>query len=274
MAKSFARQVSDGMDVYDSNQDKIGTVHEVYDASAAEKSSSGGGYLRVPTGFLGMGKEHHIPFSAIGDVRDGRIHLSVAKDRLDDLGFDAMPTEMERETEGGYDGTTVERTTTTTTTTAADAPAMPRADAPRPARATPADDGRRKLQLREEELIARKRSVQSGEVGIRTEVVSEQRTLEVPVTHEEVTLERHAVDRRPSDRAIGEGETISVPVSKQEVTLDKQAVVYEEVNVGKRAVQETQQVSGTVRREEAVIEKEGDVQIEGGPEQPPRPRRT
>ncbi len=273
MAKSFASQVSDGMDVYDSNEDKIGTVHEVYDATAAEKSSSGGGYLRVPTGFLGMGKEHHIPFSAIRDVRDGRIHLSAAKDRLDDLGFDAMPTEME--TEGGYDGTTLERTTTTTTTMA-DAPAMPRAEAPRPkpARATPADDGRRKLQLREEELIARKRSVASGEVGIRTEVVSEQRTLEVPVTHEEVTLERHAGDRRPSDRAIGEGETISVPLSKQEVTLDKQAVVYEEVNVGKRAVQETQQVSGTVRREEAVIEKEGDVQIEGGPEQTPRPRRT
>ncbi len=273
MAKSFASQVSDGMDVYDSNEDKIGTVHEVYDASAAEKSSSGGGYLRVPTGFLGMGKEHHIPFSAIGDVRDGRIHLSVAKDRLDDLGFDALPTEME--TEGGYDGTTVERTTTTTTTTAADAPAMPRAEAPRPARPAPvADDGRRKLQLREEELIARKRSVQSGEVGIRTEVVSEQRTLEVPVSHEEVTIERHAVDRRASDRAIGEGETIAVPLSKEEVTLDKQAVVYEEVNVGKRAVQETQQVSGTVRREEAVIDKEGDVQIEGGPEQTPRPRRT
>lgn len=261
MAKSFSSQVSDGMDVVDANDEKIGTVHEVYDASAAEKSSSGGGYLRVPTGFLGMGKEHHIPFSAIRDVREGRIHLSVVKDRLDDLGFDAAPMEADED----FDGTTVERTTTTTTETA---PAMRRAEAPRPA---PTDERRRKLQLREEELIARKRSVESGAVDIRTDVVSEQRTLEVPVTREEITIERHTVDRRPSDRPIGEGETFSVPLSKEEVTLEKKAVVYEEVGIGKRSVQETQQVSGTVRREEAVIEKEGTVKLEGDTEKPRRP---
>ena len=91
MARKFSSQVSDGMDVFDVNEDKIGTVQEVYDASGAEKSTSGGGYLHVPTGFLGLGTEHHIPFSAIRDVRDGRIHLSVAKDRLDEMGYDARP---------------------------------------------------------------------------------------------------------------------------------------------------------------------------------------
>jgi len=166
------------MDVFDVNEERIGTVHEVYDASGAEKSTSGGGYLHVPTGFLGLGTEHHIPFSAIRDVRDGRIHLSVAKDRLDEMGYDAAPTQAKDE----FDGNTIERTTTT----AAQA-AMPVAQAPGP---RTGEDGARKLQLREEELIARKRSVETGTVGIRTEVVSEQRTLEVPVTREEVTIER------------------------------------------------------------------------------------
>jgi len=46
VAKNFSRQVSDGMEVFDANDDKVGTVDEVYDASGAEKSSSGGGYLR------------------------------------------------------------------------------------------------------------------------------------------------------------------------------------------------------------------------------------
>ena len=41
-------------------------------------------------------------------------------------------------------------------------------------------------------------------------------------------------------------------------------MVYEEVGVGKREVQDSQQVSGTVRREEARIENEGDVPISGG----------
>jgi len=252
MARNFSNQVADGMDVFDSNDDKIGTVHEVYDASAAEQSTSGGGYLRVPTGFLGLGAEHHIPFSAIRDVREDRIYLNVVKDRLNEMGYDAAPSETDDE----FDGTTTERTTTTTETTRPVAETGQR-------RAVDSREGRR-LQLREEELVARKRSVQSGEVDIRTEVVSEQRTLEVPVTREEVTIERHAVDRRPSDRPIADrSETISVPVSEEQVTVEKQAVVYEEVTVGKRAVQSTEHVSDTVRREEAVIDKEGDVTIDG-----------
>jgi len=75
------------MDVFDVNEERIGTVHEVYDASGAEKSTSGGGYLHVPTGFLGLGTEHHIPFSAIREVSDGNIFLDISKDDLDDLGY-------------------------------------------------------------------------------------------------------------------------------------------------------------------------------------------
>jgi uncharacterized protein (TIGR02271 family) len=262
MAHNIASQVTDGMDVFDSNDDKIGTVHEVYDASAAERSSSGGGYLRVPTGFLGLGTEHHIPFSAIRDVREDRIYLSVAKDRLNDMGYDATPTDLD---DDEFDAATVDQTTTTTTTETSRPVAETRQ------RGTTDREGRR-LQLREEELVARKRSVQAGEVEIHTEVVSEQRTLEVPVRREEVTIERHAVDRRPSDRPIAEtSETISVPVTEEQVTLEKQPVVYEEINVGKRAVQETEHVSETVRREEAVIDREGDVKIEGeAPKTTPR----
>ena len=122
-------------------------------------------------------------------------------------------------------------------------------------------EGEQTLELREEELTARKQSVQAGEVEIRKNVVEEQRTLEVPVTREEVTIERHAVDRRPADAPIGEGsrEVIEVPVTEERVSAEKRAVVTEELEVGKRAVQETQQVSGTVRREVADIDTEGDV---------------
>lgn len=120
------------------------------------------------------------------------------------------------------------------------------------------------MQLREEELIARKQNVETGQVHIGTDVVSEQRTLEVPVTREEVTIERHPVERRPSDQPMDErGQTIAVPVHEEQVELEKRPVVYEEVGVGKREVQENQEVSGTVRREEARIEREGDVQVAG-----------
>jgi len=120
------------------------------------------------------------------------------------------------------------------------------------------------LQLREEELVPRKERVETGQVQIGKEVVTEQRTLEVPVSREEVTIERHPVDRRPSNRPIDDGDQIiEVPVREEQVQLEKKAVVYEEVGIGTREVQETQVVSGTVRREEARIEREGDVNVGG-----------
>ena len=118
------------------------------------------------------------------------------------------------------------------------------------------------VELRAEELEARKKSVESGEVRLGKNVVEEQRTLDVPVTHEEVFIERHAVDR-PSDRPIEReaSRTIEVPLHEERVELQKQAVVYEEVSVGKAQVQETQHVSDTVRHEVARIEREGDVNL-------------
>jgi uncharacterized protein (TIGR02271 family) len=121
----------------------------------------------------------------------------------------------------------------------------------------------RTLQLREEELRARKQPVETGRVRVGKEVIEEQQTLEVPVTREEVTIERHPVNPTPSDAPIGQGEAeIRVPVREEHVSIEKRPVVTEEVRVGKRQVQQTQQVSGTVRREEARIEGQGDVEVE------------
>src|SRR5579864_5879569 len=123
-------------------------------------------------------------------------------------------------------------------------------------------EGQDTMQLREEELVANKHRVETGQVQVGKEVVSEQRTLEVPVTRQEVTIERHPVERRPSDSPIDDrGQSIEMPVQEERVELEKRAVVYEEVGVGKREVQDTQHVSGTVRREEPRIENTGNVNV-------------
>jgi uncharacterized protein (TIGR02271 family) len=139
----------------------------------------------------------------------------------------------------------------------------------RPVAATPADarleGGQQTVQLREEELQPRKASVKTGQVTLGKEVVEEKRTLEVPVTREEVFVERHQVDR-PADQPIEAGaeQTIDVPVREQRVQVDKQAVVYEEVGVNKQQVVQNQPVSATVRREELRVDTEGDVNVGGG----------
>lgn len=130
--------------------------------------------------------------------------------------------------------------------------------------------GQRAVQLREEELRVEKRPVETGQVIVGKEVVEQQRTVDVPVTREEVTVERQPVERRPSDRPIEEtSRTIEVPVRDEQVEVEKRPVVYEEVGVGTRQVTDTQSVSGTVRREEARIERQGEADVRGWDEAMP-----
>jgi uncharacterized protein (TIGR02271 family) len=128
---------------------------------------------------------------------------------------------------------------------------------------TATGDTQRTVQLREEELRARTVPVETGSVHLGKDVVEEEHTMDVPVSREEVYVERHPVDRRPADRPISdaESETIRVPVTEEHVEVEKEPVVYEEVGVGKRVTQETRQVSDTVRREELRVEHEGDVDV-------------
>ena len=120
------------------------------------------------------------------------------------------------------------------------------------------------IQLREEELTARTKPVETGRVSLGTEVVEEQQNLEIPVTREEVIVDRHPVDRRPSDTPIAASdEMLRVPVHEEQVAVDKQAVVYEDVTVGKRAVQETQRVSDSVHKEVMDVDATGEVTVHG-----------
>jgi uncharacterized protein (TIGR02271 family) len=120
---------------------------------------------------------------------------------------------------------------------------------------------RERLQLREEELLATKERVKAGEVRVRKDVVSEEKTIEVPVTREEVVIERHPVSGRPATGNIKEGEEIRIPVTEEEVRVEKRPVVKEEITVGKRPVQETETVRDTVRREEARIDETGGARV-------------
>ena len=109
--------------------------------------------------------------------------------------------------------------------------------------------------VHEEELTAVTREREVGEVRIEKDVVAEERVLQVPVTEERVRVERHVVDRpvgAADADAFQEG-VIEVPIRGEEVELRKQVRVAEEIEIGKEAVQRTEQVAGTVRREEVRV---------------------
>jgi uncharacterized protein (TIGR02271 family) len=120
-----------------------------------------------------------------------------------------------------------------------------------------------RIALREEHLRIVKEQVQAGEVRIRKEVVTEQQRIDVPVTREEIVIERRPVTGEPAQAGnlsdFREGEEIRVPLTEEQVRVEKEQVVREELTVGKRTVQDTEHVQDAVRREEARVETTGTV---------------
>ena len=91
-------------------------------------------------------------------------------------------------------------------------------------------------------------------------MVTEQQTVTVPVSHEEVTLEREPITEANRDAATS-GADISeeeheVTLHAEQPVVAKEIVAKERVRMGTETVTEQQQVSEEVRKEQ--IEAEGD----------------
>ena len=122
------------------------------------------------------------------------------------------------------------------------------------ARGAIADAYDRKIRLHEEQLSATKDRVQTGEARIRKEIITENKTIEVPIEREELVIERHAVSGMAAAGTEIGSEEIRIPLSEERVTLKKDTVVTEEVSIGKKKHMETQTVGGEVRKEKLVVD--------------------
>jgi uncharacterized protein (TIGR02271 family) len=96
---------------------------------------------------------------------------------------------------------------------------------------------------------------QTGEVRVHKDVVTEHKQVSVPVTREQVHVERvPAKGTEAPGEAAFKDETFSMPVREEEVEIRKRPVVKEEVRVGRTRRQEERRADADVRREEARIE--------------------
>ena len=243
---------AEGTDVYGSDGDKVGEIVAVQP-----------NYVVVEKGFF-FPTDYYIPTSAVASYDEGRVYLNVTKDEALNQGWDAAPSDEEYVATGSTEETYA--TAGTTGGYAADMGATDVGYAADAEAARVSGEETLRVPVHEEELAATTRERELGEVRVTKDVVAEERTLEVPVTEERVRVERRVVDR-PADAAdaaaFQEG-TIEVPVRGEEVELRKRARVAEEVEVGKEAVRRTEQVGGTVRREEVRVEEDVDVIDDAG----------
>src|ERR671938_849114 len=109
--------------------------------------------------------------------------------------------------------------------------------------------------ITEERLDTSKRE-STKEATITKEPVTETKTVEVPVTHEEISVERRPASgstTAAAERPVQSRTETKVPLKQEEVQVTKQPYVKEEVPVKKKPVTETRTVSDKVTSEKVKV---------------------
>jgi uncharacterized protein (TIGR02271 family) len=117
--------------------------------------------------------------------------------------------------------------------------------------------------LAEENLDVSKRA-SAQEATVTKEPITETKTVEVPVTHEEISVERRpASGSTAAERPVQSRTEIKIPLKKEELEVTKQPYVKEEVAVRKKPVTETRAVSEEVTSEKVdVMDTSGEGKVE------------
>ncbi|KNX38224.1 DUF2382 domain-containing protein [Luteipulveratus halotolerans] len=187
--------------------------------------------------------------------REAKADADVATNRA---GFDAGPGERDR---SSYD-TKVGQTDTkagVADTKAGVADTKAGVTGERAAAGDPRDlDGDGVVTRYEERLSVAKERREAGRVRLRKSVITEDQTVTVPLSREEVSLERIAIDNPEVVDGDPFGDDVREFVLYEEVpVVSKQAVAVERVGLRKNTVQEERQVTDKIRKEQIDLDGDG-----------------
>jgi uncharacterized protein (TIGR02271 family) len=258
-----------GQDVYDEAGEKIGSASEVY----LDDETGQPEWVTVRTGLFGT-KESFVPIRDADLTNDG-VRVPVSKARVKDapkIDTDGHLSPAEEEelyryygygtgTTAGYETTTTTESTTgmatsgmttgTTDTTGYDERGTVGHDT-----SGPTTDNA--MTRSEERLNVGTRETEVGRARLRKYVVTENVTETVPVTREEVRVEREPITDANIGNAL-DGPAISeeeheVVLKAETPVVEKEAVPVERVRLDKETVTEQAQVNEELRREEIEVD--------------------
>jgi len=269
-----------GADVYGTGGDKIGTAGQVY----LDNRTGDPEWITVRTGLFGT-KESFVPLAEarFGDDRidvpfdkntvkgapqidaDGdlspaeeqELYFYYGKRPTDDDGRrSAFSGESDSDRDTGRDRTDQAATDLDRSGREASGPDTTRRDtSDQDVSGRGGDDA---MTRSEERLNVDTRTEQTGRARLRKYVVTEQQQMTVPVSREEVRLEREPVTDANRDAAYAGPDLTE---SEHEVTLrterpvvDKETVPVERVRLGKQTVTDEETVRGEVRKEQVELD--------------------
>ena len=234
-----------GANVTDTEGNKIGKVGQIY----VDPTTGRPNWATVVTGLFGT-SESFVPLDQ-ADAVDGELRVPHTKDVVKDA----------PRIDSGTDLTDAEQNELYTYYGHGGAPATAPADG-NTAQAEgydtsgPTTDDA--MTRSEEQLHVGTERVETGRARLRKYVVTEQETVSVPVSHEEVRLEREPItDGNVGDALDGPDiseEEHEVVLTEERPVIAKETVPVERVRIGTETKTDTEQVSAEVRKEEIELE--------------------
>lgn len=120
-------------------------------------------------------------------------------------------------------------------------------------------DSDMKMELREEQMKISKNKIQTGQVSIHKEVLTEEENITVPVKREELVIEKTVFNPQTHDKSDDHTETIRIPISKERIHIHKEPVTLEDISVKNHQYKEIEHITETLKKEIPYINTNGDV---------------
>ena len=245
-----------GATAYDRDGHKIGKVGQVYYDDATDQPT----WVTVNTGFFGT-HESFVPVSG-ADLAGDRVTVAYDKPKVKDAPKIAEDGHLSPQEEQqlyryyGVDYGVDQAAGQTAGRNGAydDAPGTVGRDTSGPTTDNAMTRSEEQLRVGTETQVA-------GKARLRKHVVTEHQRVTVPVSHEELTLEREPITDANRGAAY-DGPAISeeeheVTLRAERPVVDTEAVAVERVRLGKQTVTEQETVGGQVRKEQIELDTDG-----------------
>lgn len=112
-----------------------------------------------------------------------------------------------------------------------------------------------KIKLREEQMDITKNRVKMVDVNVHKEIITDEKTITVPVTRENLVVEKEVIG---NDQ---ESKTVRIPLSEEQIEIIKHPTLLNQVSVDKKEYTETDLVEETLKKEKVTIDSKGNAKI-------------
>ncbi len=227
-----------GMTVYDKEDKKVGEVDALY----IDDDTNTPTWATVKSSSLFGSKLHFAPTEGSQQIEDG-LKLAVTSDQIKS----APSVEVDQELSAPDEAVLYEHYGMTAGT-----------DSDNADDDTNGSDTDDAMTRSEEQLQVNKQKTEAGRVRLKKYIVTEQVQTTVPVSHEEVRIEREPITSENRDQAMAGADLTEdeheMTLNKEEVVVSKQTVPMERVKLAKTTVTEDQEVNESVRKEQIDFE--------------------